>query len=977
MTADDRWPPIAMHADRGAILGRQRGGNASIMDTVTLASRLFENPAALPEIVVPLADAGAAALVDHLKAEADRHWWINANRSLELADLLVRIGQARENVWQIALGTMARGDALKFVGRREEAWELLGEAGQLFQDVGDEVGWARTRIGRLVICMELNCVREALADAELARDIFTQHAEQERLFGLYNNLAMVYGHLGDQQKALEIYLLAKAIVETLGDRAQQHLSLLYVNMGYTYHRLGDFHRAIDYHQRAQALFHKRNETRGVALAEHNLAHIAIGQGQHRRALQLLHHAHNLYLAGQLHLDANHVRRDMVESYLLLNRYAEARDLAEQVIAHYQGSGSAYREGLTLLHLASAEAHLGRFEAAQTAIHQAEERFAALEIPIWLEIARLRDGQIALHLGEIATARQIAAAAQTAFAAAGAQIEYGEAALLHGQTLLASGEPGAALQQSTTALRVAQRSNVPPLRYSAHLLLGRIAENQGNSARAAQRYTAAIATIDRVQRALTITLRPGFLEDKAEALHRLLQLHLRAERATNAFEVLERAKSQTLLGYLSNREQLRWACADERCRGLLDELNRLRQEHQWLYRLAHDRTTADETQKTTITPERALAEVAERERQMRAITEQLYLYSGDDRAVGITAPRTADVQGGLDDQTLLIEFYNDGFDLWAFTLDRKSLEIHHLPVAVADVGRLLVQLQANIDFALKAGPGAPSIRGLTNVGQRILQRLHAALLAPLATRVAGRARLIVVPYGALHYLPFHLLRDDSAYLIERHEVVVLPAAGLVTRHTPVQSPGARILSHSWDGRLAQTCAEARTVQRLFGGEVYAEDAARRDALSAAPTQILHIAAHGEHRLDQPDLSYIQLADGQLYTDDLLQHDLSYELVTLSACETGHANVAAGDELIGLGRGFLYAGTGALIASLWRVADDTTIGLMERVYVSLRAGASKAAALRNAQRGFLIEEPQLHPAFWGAFQLVGDANPLSSC
>jgi CHAT domain-containing protein len=163
--------------------------------------------------------------------------------------------------------------------------------------------------------------------------------------------------------------------------------------------------------------------------------------------------------------------------------------------------------------------------------------------------------------------------------------------------------------------------------------------------------------------------------------------------------------------------------------------------------------------------------------------------------------------------------------------------------------------------------------------------------------------------------------------------------------------------------------------LFGGTLCAGEAASRTALQATPAQILHIATHGEHRLDQPDLSYLQLADGQLYADDTLQQDMSYELVTLSACETGQANVAAGDELIGLGRGFLYAGAGALLVSLWQVADTSTLYFMERMYKALRAGSSKSAALREAQQYMLSEEGWRHPAFWGAFQLIGNDQPLS--
>lgn len=166
-----------------------------------------------------------------------------------------------------------------------------------------------------------------------------------------------------------------------------------------------------------------------------------------------------------------------------------------------------------------------------------------------------------------------------------------------------------------------------------------------------------------------------------------------------------------------------------------------------------------------------------------------------------------------------------------------------------------------------------------------------------------------------------------------------------------------------------------VQRMFGGPMYAEEESTRARLERQPTQILHIAAHGECRLDQPDLSYVQLADGQLYTDDLLQLDLSYELVTVSACETGRAKIAARDELIGLGRGFLYAGAGALLLSLWQVADASAFRFMERVYRTLQSGGTKAAAVREAQCSMLGEDTGLHPAYWGAFQLVGNADPLS--
>ena len=923
---------------------------------------------------VPLPDTVAAEVVERLKQEADRHWYIDPRRSLEFADRIVDIGQARHDARQTALGLMARGDALKFLGRLEEAWAALEQSGNMFQSAGDEVGWARTRIGRLYLAMKRNRVADTLADGVRAQAILTRYGEHDLLVRLNMALAVVYGLLGDQHEALRLFHSALTNAEMLGTTGKQYLGTVNMNIGVTYEVLGEFSRALTCYERALSICIARDEVRNIALIELNIAYIAQAQGHYRHSLHLLHGILERGIE-QFPLEYLAVRRDMTECYLHLNRYADARNLARQVVAGYRGCGAAYETARSLLHLATAEAESDNFPVAYTTLEEAEQVFAALGTTSWMATTRLRRGRIALKQGDAMAAYQEAVAAAASFESSGQQVDYAAAILLQGQALFAREDFGAAAQAGTDTLRIAQRYNVPSLRYTVHLLLGQIAEAQHETTRAMRRYQAAAATIERVQRGLTITLRPGFLEDKGEASRALIALHLRSGQAGNAFETVERAKSQVLLGYLVNREHLRWAQDNARSRALIDELNQLRAEHQWFYRLAHDPPRSAE-RPSSVSPEQALAEVATRERRMRAITEQLYLHSGNGQQAN-RVPTTSlnDIQRTLNEDTLLIEFYNDGAHLWAFLLNRQTIEVHRLPLAIDMLYQLLAQLQTNVAAALNVEPQAPAGHSLTHLAQRILQRLYSLLIEPLALDRHNRQRLVVVPYGALHYLPFHLLYDGSAYLIEKHEVVILPAAGLATRPGPRRKPGALILAHSWEGRLPHTLAEAQVVQRLFGGALYVEEAAGRETLQTSPTQILHIAAHGQHRLDQPDLSYLHLADGQLYADDLLQQDLSYELVTLSACETGRANVSASDELIGLGRGFLYAGAGALLVSLWRVADASTMRFMEQMYETLCTGVSKAAALREAQRSIIAENRQTHPAFWGAFQLIGDARPLS--
>jgi CHAT domain-containing protein len=944
------------------------------MDIQGLVEQFLDDNIPPKLLSTPLPDELAARVVERLKQEADRYWYIDYHRSLEFADRIVAIGERRGDLRQTALGLMARGDALKLLDRAQDAWETLDNAGKIFQLIGDQVGWARTRIGRVYLSTILNRVPEALKDAELARKIFTDSGEQERLLRLDLNTAVVYGLLGDQFQALHLYHSALANAETLGETGQQYLGLLYMNIGVAHESLGDFSQALAYYEHAQAIYIARNETLYIAVSELNIAYIAQAQGHYRHALRLLYGILDHGIE-QFPVEHRAVQRDMIECFLYLNRYTDARELAKQIIDDYRNLGATHDTARNLLHLATAEAELNHFDAAREALEEAEPIFTSLGATTWVATTQLRRGRIAWKQGDVQTANELAQIAGDCFGRNGQQVNYAMASLLQGQAQVEMGELSKAIEAATGALQIGQRFKVPSLRYSSHLLLGQISDIQHQTMRAARHYQAATGVIEHVQRGLTITLRTGFLEDKGEAARKLIALHLRSGKTECAFETLEHAKSQVLLGYLANREQFHWTNETIQTRVMIDELNKLRAEHQWFYRLAHD-PHRDSQRVNAIQPEQALIEVAARERRIRSITEQLYLHSGDNiQTKYVERASLNGVQRTLQEGSLLVEFYSDDSGFWAFILDGHNITVKNLPADAEALKPLLAHLKSNIAATLKLDPRSSMARNLFQLANRILKRIYSLLIEPLELHQYKPQKLIIVPYGMLHYLPFHILFDGSEYLIQKYEIVILPAAGLATRPTIKRDPGALILANSWEGSLPHTLAEAQMVQRLFGGTLHAGENATRTALHAPPTQILHIATHGEHRLDQPDLSYLQLADGQLFADDTLQQDMSYELVTLSACETGRATVSASDELIGLGRGFLYAGAGALLVSLWQVADISTLYFMEQMYKTLHAGASKSSAVRMAQQNMLTIDGWHHPAHWGAFQLIGDDRPLS--
>jgi CHAT domain-containing protein len=154
--------------------------------------------------------------------------------------------------------------------------------------------------------------------------------------------------------------------------------------------------------------------------------------------------------------------------------------------------------------------------------------------------------------------------------------------------------------------------------------------------------------------------------------------------------------------------------------------------------------------------------------------------------------------------------------------------------------------------------------------------------------------------------------------------------------------------------------------VFVGADAGEDKLRQYAPTAGK---IHIAAHGIFRSDNPMFSSIRLGDNWLNLFDIFNLKLGAEITTLSACETGRSAVWEGDELLGLARGFLYAGTPSLVVSLWMVNDRSTAQLMRRFYEGLRDGLPKGQALREAMLEVKSASP--HPYFWAPFILLGQS------
>src|SRR5437762_3228109 len=330
-----------------------------------------------------------------------------------------------------------------------------------------------------------------------------------------------------------------------------------------------------------------------------------------------------------------------------------------------------------------------------------------------------------------------------------------------------------------------------------------------------------------------------------------------------------------------------------------------------------------------------------------------------------------VRESIAPETLIVEYFQIGDRILACLLDRERLEIMSVGVAsrLANVLRLLkFQLSK-----FRLGPKyAEAFRdSLIQSTRSHLKSLYDELLAPIREFLSAR-HLVIVPHGALHYVPFHALFDGNKYLIDDYMVSYAPSASIysVCIQKAVNTFGPTLLMGVPDDKAPLIEHEIRSLSAILPcPQTYLGSSATEQVLrSEGPrSRIVHIATHGNFRRDNPIFSAIRLGSSHLSVYDMYRLQLPAELITLSGCATGLNVVAAGDELIGLARGLFQAGAQSLLLSLWDVHDQSTADFMAAFYQQLTQGKDKANSLRQAM--LQLRERYPHPCQWAPFVLMG--------
>jgi CHAT domain-containing protein len=713
----------------------------------------------------------------------------------------------------------------------------------------------------------------------------------------------------------------------------------------------------------------------VAEIETNQGCLALFQGHYDRALDYLERSRRRYAAlGMVHQSAI-ADQELADAYLELNLVPEAAAIYERVIPIFSDLGMQAERARALAYHARACMALGRFDEARTLIAESRASYEAVNNEVGKAMVTLIEAQTYYAERDYAAAAGAAAETKTAFAEVQAWGRLLLARWLQGEAARAQGRLWEAQMLLRTTLHDAEQWSALPVIQDCNTSLGLLAEALGDRSGAEVAFRRAIASIEEVRAPLPAEeFRTAFLANKLIPYTEMVRLCLldgNPSRVAEALGYIERARSRALMDLLGGAVPVSPRPRDSFEAGLHARLETLREELNWFYSQIN-LPDSDIYMRGAETMTEFYTDVREREIAISEITLQLRQRNGS-TPVQAEPFDISTLKQDLGAETALVEYFSLDGQLLAFVVTETGIEIVHLPESEESVEAALRQFHFQLG-ALRHG--AESLHDympeLAARARYHLCRLYDLLMRPIEHRLGAR-RLVVVPHRVLHYVPFQALHDGLSYLIERREVSCVPSAAIL--HHCLSAPRhplerATLLGFT-DQRNPRVRDEVLALEHLFPETtVLLDDQANRVSLSehTKNAQVLHLACHGNFRLDNPLFSSLQLADGWLTVRDVYRLDLRRcQLVTLSACETGVNVLAPGDEWIGLARGFFSAGSPSLLVSQWVVDDEATARLMIDFYSYLRIGVGPAAALRYAQCQLLREKP--HPYFWAPFVILG--------
>lgn len=844
---------------------------------------------------------------------------------------------------------------------------------------------------------------EALRTAQAARRAL-RGAGGVQLAQLETNVGNVYYQQDQYKKALKHYNRAGEIFSATGEKTMQ--ALVDLNCANIFVDADQPDKALRLFESSAKIFERTGHALNATEARFHMAYIHFQRGQYNQALtryyQVRERADKL---GYTQLLA-WCDLEIAEMLLALNAFEDAFESATQAHNQFAEIGLPYEAAKASLVRALAGAGLGQFDEAKADLLKARKIFAQKKNKIVTAMADTYLAELAIHGKDYEKAAQRAALAHRTFASHKLPTKSAYAQLLAAHGAYQQKNLAKARRLAKSALQVVEQIYAPAITYKAHHLIGRIERDRKRSALAYFRH--AVEAVESLRSGIAADeFKTTFLQDKVAVYEDAIKAYLdEGDEAAieEAFKLVESSKSRALADLIARYARDKEILASSKNSAETRQgLAKLVEDLNWYASQAGLEEDKGDQRRADVA-ERYRREVTKREKQIIRLFRRL---ESEDSTAADTPTTLSigikDLRHTLEAGETAIEYFITGDEISAFIASHHQFKIVRNLASKTAVEKTLTALRFQIE---KFNYGAAFVNAyfgqLKRATDEHLTQLYQAIFAPIEAFLSND-RLVIIPHGLLHYLPFHSLHKDGRYLIEDYEISYAPSAtvlklcrnrqrqlaqetnsqpnephrrlsyGEEQTHTDIKKPqGATMLAVGVaESGTPSIEEEISTLNAIFPDSIKltGRRATHGNLLQHAPeARFIHLASHGYFRRDNPMFSFLKLADANLNFYNLLDLQLKAEMVTLSACHTGVNAIFPGDELHGLMRGFLYAGAPSMVVSLWAVNDRSTADFMREMYSNIKAGQTKRAAIRAAQ--LTIKELYGHPYYWAPFILMGD-------
>jgi CHAT domain-containing protein len=951
-----------------------------------------------------------------LKLEVDRLVHTDLNIASHLVERLEHLARLTKDEVSTAFAQASRARLLHLFGQHAQAYDFYESAIKTLQRARLSKEAAILQKQQIDTLTETGRYTEALRVARAARRVLAP-GDPVQLAQLETNVGHIYYRLDRYKKALAHYDKARDIFAVKGESAMR--ALVALNTSNIFAEIDRPKEAIALLESAARAWSKVGHKLKAAQARSKIAYLKFLRGNYSAALTSYYQIREqLSVIGGTEL-ITWCDLEVAEILLALNAFDDAAENATLARSGFAELGLPYESAQATMVRALAALGLGQFKQAESFLKEAREVFAHHRNANLVAQIDLYVAELAIKQNDWLEASQRAENSLRFFARQKLLTKSAYARLLIARAAYQGKDNAKAKRMAKLALRAIENHFAPTLAYQCHHLLGKIARDHQQNRAALESFRRAIAIIEPLRGAVAADeFKATFLRDKIEVYEDAISACLDEggkQLLEEAFRLVESSKSRALADLLSRylrdaKPGLGKASGSEK--EAREKLFKLLENLNW-YSAQTNLENEKGGQRRVKVLERYEGEIEKCERQIAQLFRRMdSAGSAFAELHQMQAIPSADLREALEADENLIEYFTTGDEVSAFIASREDIQLVRGLASKREVERVMSALNFQLEkFNYGAQFADEHFEQLNHAINQHLIEIYRQVFAVLEPQLACQ-KLIIIPHGALHYVPFHALLDRRGYLIDRFEISYAPSATVLklcrirgrqmNNELPGKHPGnglrnrqtsnglrrtsdSSVIAHRQlnkgkvvalgvaDSETPNIAAEIHTLNRIFPDAItlLGKDATRSNLMKFAPdARFLHLASHSYFRRDNPMFSFLQLADSPLHFYNLLDLKLKAELVTLSACHTGMNMVFPGDELHGLMRGFLYAGAPSLVASLWAANDISTAQFMGEMYSRISLGDTKRAAIRAAQ--LAIKDAYGHPYYWAPFVLMGNPN-----